>query len=251
MSSCNVRLRKQEFLASILIHSKVVQAGWAILVVASSAGALYLEYRFDLMKDITNVWSAGTAVMLGGTIVPLLLATIDLRVRGRSWGDVGLRRPDRLLHALFLIPVIVLLALIADVALTLVMERLADAAPVNVSHLDNIEGNLPGFVWGMIVMWTTAAFAEEMLFRGYLMSRIAELIGPRAAGWAVGLLVSAFLFGISHAYQGPAGIIGTGTTGLVFGVGYLLSRRNLWPVIIVHGIANSIGFVALYLGAPL
>lgn len=231
----------------LLRSSRILQMTWLLLVVGSSAALLFLEYRFDLMQDITAVWSMGTLITLVGTLVPLALAHVDLRLRGQSWADLGLRWPRRPLLALLLIPALLAAGLLLSAALSALPLPLNESAP-NVNHLSNIAGNLPGYLWAMFVMWTSAALAEEMLFRGYLLTRLSELFGQRAAGWMTAVAVGALLFGLSHFYQGPVGMVSSGATGLVLGVGYWLGGRNLWPLIIAHGIGNSLGFTMLFLG---
>jgi membrane protease YdiL (CAAX protease family) len=66
--------------------------------------------------------------------------------------------------------------------------------------------------------------------------------------WAIALVVSAVIFGLGHAYQGPAGVIKTGAIGLAFGLAYLAVGRNLWPLIIAHGLIDTLDFVTHYLG---
>ncbi|WP_174754922.1 CPBP family glutamic-type intramembrane protease [Arenimonas daejeonensis] len=43
------------------------------------------------------------------------------------------------------------------------------------------------------------------------------------------------------------GIVVTGCIGLVFGLLYL-RLRSLWPLVIAHGLVDTIGLVALYAG---
>ncbi len=94
--------------------------------------------------------------------------------------------------------------------------------------------------------WTLAAFGEEMVFRGYLISRISDLFRDTRTGRAVALLVSSALFGLAHGYQGWAGVIATGTIGCLLGLLYFYSRRNLWAVIICHAIVDTVALSALY-----
>jgi len=51
---------------------------------------------------------------------------------------------------------------------------------------------------------------------------------------------------VAHFYQGPSGILLTGTTGLLIGAAFLLVRRNLWPLVIAHGLINTISFVDMF-----
>jgi hypothetical protein len=59
----------------------------------------------------------------------------------------------------------------------------------------------------------------------------------------------AVLFGAAHFYQGPAGMVGTAVTGFILGAATLFFGRTLWPAIVAHGLANSLGFAMMYLGA--
>ncbi|MFN2515107.1 MAG: type II CAAX prenyl endopeptidase Rce1 family protein [Pyrinomonadaceae bacterium] len=39
------------------------------------------------------------------------------------------------------------------------------------------------------IVWTLAAFGEELVYRGYLMNRVAELACGSSRAWAVSLVV--------------------------------------------------------------
>ena len=43
-------------------------------------------------------------------------------------------------------------------------------------------------------------------------------------------------------------MLGTGFVGLVYGIAYLLSGRNLWVTYIAHGLTLTSSFILLYLG---
>ena len=66
-------------------------------------------------------------------------------------------------------------------------------------------------------------------------------------GWTAALITHAIIFGSMHVYQGLAGMIGTGIIGFIIGLYYLAGGRRLFPVIIAHGIINTIGLTAYYL----
>jgi hypothetical protein len=56
------------------------------------------------------------------------------------------------------------------------------------------------------------------------------------------------LFGLAHAYQGPAGVVGTGFVGLVLALIFLRHRTNLTLVMLTHGFYDTIGSGLLYAG---
>jgi membrane protease YdiL (CAAX protease family) len=169
-----------------------------------------------------------------------------LWLRGLSWRDVGLRRSkawwkdalQAVLAALFI-------AIVVNLVTAPLVQRLVSASANN-SRFENIRGNFMGLLGWLAVAWTLAAFGEEIIFRGYLMNRIADLVGRTRMGWIVSLFGSSLIFGLGHGYQGLAGIINTATIGLLLGTLYLVTNRNLWVNIICHGVIDSISLIILY-----
>lgn len=89
-----------------------------------------------------------------------------------------------------------------------------------------------------------------MFFRGFLVTRALALFRgvPLAPVFAV--LIPALLFGLGHFYyQGLRGLVTTAAIGIAFGAAFLLLKRNLWPIVLVHGVVDTINFIVLYLGA--
>ena len=100
----------------------------------------------------------------------------------------------------------------------------------------------------LLLVWTFAAFGEEIGYRGYLLTRASDAGGrSRAADWAAVLMVSV-LFGYGHYYKGPAGIADSGMAGVVLGAAYVLSGRNLWVCILAHGFIDTVGVILLFFG---
>lgn len=82
------------------------------------------------------------------------------------------------------------------------------------------------------------AFAEEMVVVGYLITRLREL------GWSQrkSVAASGVLRGLYHLYQGFGAGLGNVVMGLVFGYAWSRTRR-LWPLIIAHGVIDTVAFV--------
>ena len=113
----------------------------------------------------------------------------------------------------------------------------------------DIAGSLPHYLLWMGIVWTAAAFGEEMFFRGFLITRLQTAFKglPMASVFAV--LLPALLFGYAHMYyQGLRGFIVTGAIALSFGTMFLVFKRNLWPIILLHGVIDSIGMTSRYMG---
>jgi membrane protease YdiL (CAAX protease family) len=178
----------------------------------------------------------------------LLLAftSLSLWLRGLSWLDVGLRRSRAWWKvALQAVLVALLIAIVVNLVTAPFVDRLASGSANN-SRFNNIRGNFVALLGWLSVVWTLAAFGEEMIFRGYLINRIADLVGRTRMGWIISLFGSSLIFGLGHGYQGLAGIINTATIGLLLGTLYLVDKRNLWVNIICHGVIDSISLITLY-----
>jgi len=124
-------------------------------------------------------------------------------------------------------------------------------APVAPALANEIVGNPKVAALALLIVWTFAAFGEEIAYRGYLIRRRADVGGAsKAANWIAMLLVS-ILFGYGHYYKGPSGIVDSGAAGLILGSAYLLSGRNLWVPILAHGFIDTFGVIAAFFGFDL
>jgi membrane protease YdiL (CAAX protease family) len=99
-----------------------------------------------------------------------------------------------------------------------------------------------GDTWWRIPVLLASAFAngwaEEVIVVGYLLNRFDQLgINPvKAVVW------SSVLRGAYHLYQGFGAGVGNLAMGLVFGYAYRRWGR-LWPLIIAHGVIDTVAFV--------
>jgi uncharacterized protein len=79
----------------------------------------------------------------------------------------------------------------------------------------------------LALAWILAAFGEEMVYRGCLMNRVADLLNRTPRAWIVSLVIVHVGFGLAHAHQGPTGVIDEGLMGLLLGLISLRTGRNL------------------------
>lgn len=178
----------------------------------------------------------------------LALGGLSLWLRGIGWRGVGLARPASWKRALLLG---IALGVFLQVLSEFVTEPLLTAIthqPPDVSEFKPLVGNLKLLLLYGVVVWTLAAFGEEMTYRGYLLNRAADLGGCRRWAWIASLFFVTFLFGFGHSYQGLTGMIDTGIHGLLLGALYLASGRNLWACIIAHGVSDTVALIAVFLG---
>jgi membrane protease YdiL (CAAX protease family) len=101
--------------------------------------------------------------------------------------------------------------------------------------------------WRIPVLVLTAfanGWAEEIIVVAFLLTRLRQLrINPVAA-----MLASSLLRGAYHLYQGFSAGLGNVVMGLVFAYTWRRTGR-LWPLIIAHGIIDSVAYVGYALAA--
>lgn len=198
----------------------------------------------------------GAGVVIGHNVfhvlpneVPILvvLGLISFRLRSGGWSALPFRRPPSWWR-------IVLIA-VAAAALRIVLGGIVETLAAKVwppivapAGSEAIAGDLKTALMWLGLVWTWAAFGEEFGYRGYLLTRAADLGRGSAAAYLAGMVFVAVLFGFGHFYKGPAGVLDSGIAGLMFGAAYLISGRNLWASVLAHGFVDTYGVAALYFG---
>jgi len=187
----------------------------------------------------------------------LSVITIYFRVRGIGFGHIGLKPLRWPKDAAWLLPQTVLaFVLIGTTGVSVAYAGEALDLPVFTGEQPdpqlrwgNLYQNTPLFLSWLAVLWF-AGPAEELFFRGYLVSRLSEIFGSSLIGLCLSVSIPAIIFGLGHVYyQGWRGFFVTGTIGLTMSILFLLYRRNIWSLMIAHAAFNTMVFTALYTGA--
>jgi membrane protease YdiL (CAAX protease family) len=112
----------------------------------------------------------------------------------------------------------------------------------------DMHGNLPLYLVWLGIAWISGGLFEEMFFRGYLITRLRTLFSDSRVGSVAAVVLAAAFFGYGHMYyQGLRGLITTMAIGLALGTMFLRLRRNLWPIILVHAVVDSISMTAIFM----
>ena len=111
-----------------------------------------------------------------------------------------------------------------------------------------LTGNSKMTLLFIALSWTLAAFGEELAWRGYLMNRVADLLGRRKRSWMLSVVIMSIVFGLAHGYQGLTGCIEEGLAGLALGLMYLRTGNNLAVPIVAHGVCDTIDLVLIFFG---
>src|SRR5688572_184420 len=177
-----------------------------------------------------------------------LVAWGSLRLRGLRWRDVGLCLPELWQRAAAIgiawgIGMWVLEFFVTMPALHRVLGYWPDLTGFN-----GLVGNATLLAVYLALNWVLAAFGEEAVWRGYALPRAAEFVGSGTRAFVIALVVVNVVFGLAHLYQGPSGVIQATVGGVLLGILYLATGRNLVAPIVAHGVGNSIDFTVMYLG---
>ena len=193
-----------------------------------------------------------TVLVPGAGVIGAFLIVLVAAVLGRKAGsfrEMGMRSPDswpKLLGTTLLYGVVIQFAF--AILIEPILEKITGSA-VDISVLDGIRGNFVECLAWIAIGWSMGGFLEEFTFRGFVVTRVHKLLGSGPAAIWIAILVAAVPFGIAHMYQGPAGMIGTGLIGFLFGVIYLVHDYNLWYPVFAHGFINTVAMILIYLDA--
>lgn len=209
---------------------------WTIIVHLTAL--LFTEFDPENPNPNLNL----TVTLLSGAGWVAVVAVI-IRIRRHGLSSLGLTTLKLHLNILWglvaipatygahLLAIALLLALWPDV-----MARLNQNA-------ENLTEQLPDLPpAGYLLIMMAVAFYEELVFRGFLMTRLRRLTGT----WWVAVPLSSALFALPHiGMQEPAVLLPLFCIACVFGL-FTVWRKSLIPAIIGHWAFNSFNIIALH-----
>jgi uncharacterized protein len=220
--------------------------------VRSNAGPTSSKAGFWRVIAAVEVGLAAAAVLLDlviPTLVLIALAVLSLIARRQGAGSLGLRRPARpvrmaaAVFGLSLLWTALTLAMIMPVVEHLTGQRR------DVSQFAPLEGNLGLLLYMLLISWTLAAFGEEFAYRGYVQTRMRDVLPAGRTGLIIAVLLSSLLFGLAHTEQGIVGVILSGIDAIFFSI-LRYRYQTLWAAILAHGFLNTIGMIAYFIAGP-
>jgi membrane protease YdiL (CAAX protease family) len=152
-------------------------------------------------------------LFIGRIVVLIAAATLLLRLSGRRWADAGLRKVKPL-RFLLAIPLGLATAFAISFAAEVAVAKLGIQGTPADDWYSALRDNLDLYLFYLIpVTWGTAAFGEEMLFRGFYLDALQRLFGSSGAiGTTIAVIAQAVIFGLLHLYQGASANAAAGTS---------------------------------------
>jgi len=197
-------------------------------IMTGLVGALIARQRFFLLLVLQGLF-----ILLG---LRFLLA-----VRGQSWRHLGLQALTFKDINRTLIGLVSCMG--ANIVLTgFIYAFDSEALKQHVDQLQAIAMQLGKEIplLGVAAMMFFVGVYEEIMARGFLLNRCQTALG---GVWGP-VLLSSFLFGLGHAYQGWIGIVQTTLFGIVLAA-LTVRWRTLWPAIFAHALLNTFSLAVL------
>jgi membrane protease YdiL (CAAX protease family) len=217
---------------------------YLIDIIALAGVTFLLDVVIDAFVKVPVNLRAGVVLDAIGKLFLIAIGWGLIRLRGEHVPDIGLKKPSSWLQTIALG---ILMAAIIFVAIYF-SEKAGFRR--DLSKFKDVQGNLGLTIYAVCYAFIGAGPYEEFMFRGFLMQGLAMCFGASRGAWIAACILQGTLFGAAHAYQNPLGMAITGTLGVLLGIIVLVSGRNLWLVIIGHGLYDASRFVLFYFQGP-
>jgi uncharacterized protein len=175
----------------------------------------------------------------------LAIGWASLWFRGMTWKDVGLTNPKSWRKTLLLSAGLTVVVLVFSLTVSNIVFQFTGEMP-DTSVFDVVKGNYYVLAFLLLTVISLAGFPEELAYRAYFFNRLTDLFGGNWLGLILGALASSAIFGYEHFYEGMNAVISAGALALIFVAIYLLSKRNIWSVIIIHSAYDFLVLLAYF-----
>lgn len=188
-------------------------------------------------------------IPISQTIFIIPFIWLSLKLSGEKFSSIGFSFKDINIRKSIIIGVFLglIMEIFAMYVTTPLISNFFKSEP-DLTSLQDVQGNITMLLLYIVLSWILAAFGEEICFRGFLMNRISKLFGNTNSAWVISLVLSSILFGWGHTEQGITGWIQEGISGLILGIIFIKSNKNLTIPIITHGVSNTLAIILIYYG---
>ncbi len=194
------------------------------------------------LKAVFSLWTDSYAGILS-LLITFGLTSYLLKRWGVTWNQLGIKRPESLKKTFFWFVLLTIVTL-ATALLSVYIAKKFFVKPEESSRFIELQGNVALTLWWVLLGWVVGGFIEELMYRAFLISAIQRILGDHLVATIIAILIPGLIWAVRHIYfKGAYGAVFMFFSSIVFGLFYILSKRNLWPNIFLHGIINSFGFL--------
>lgn len=188
---------------------------------------------------------------LGGTLLFSALIVLLLFVILRLLMKVSYKEDTIQIGAGFIIPAVVAGSVISIISIM---------GTPDSYHISGVTEFVPLLINAMVFGFVLQAIPQEILFRGYIQSRLNEAFGRPyklfGVSWGAGVIIASLLFGLLHVFNPFNPFTGHYNLTLLWGVwtfffglvyGFLREKTgNITAPTIVHGIENTFSYITWF-----
>ena len=127
------------------------------------------------------------------------------------------------------------------------LEKLVNLEPANLADFTSIKGNTGFYIFMLLMSWLVGGFYEEIVFHGFIFTRIEKMITGKYA-LVISFLITNTIFAAYHLQLGTSGMINAFIAGSFYHALMLTYKRNLWYSIFCHAIFDTIAITFIYDG---
>jgi membrane protease YdiL (CAAX protease family) len=198
-------------------------------------------FSFGGILTLIIVFAAVLVAMPVAAVVVLIWAWLSYT----PLREIGLKKPDSWLGA-------IVIGVVTGVGLKLFMKAVLLpylGAPAANMAFHDLQGDTQRFLIEIPQLILFAGFAEEVVFRGYLINRLQALFGTSVAAGVATVAITASIFGPLHYFmQGYWVALQATICGIIFAGAYLLNGQRLWALIVAHSAFDIFAFWIIYAG---
>ncbi|AXT50400.1 CPBP family intramembrane metalloprotease [Aquimarina sp. BL5] len=202
---------------------------------------------------ICFIWFGPLRITIENIIISVIIIIANyIEYKGKAFSELGFQREKFTFKNIFVLAPLVALGLFIFYAFVLVpgITKLT-GVPIDYSGYNQLKGNLPDFLTFLLLVWITAGFGEEIIFRGYFMRQFMKFFGESKVSIALSIVLTTGFFGFMHSGQGITGQLVTFIVGSLIALIFYLRKYDLWFVIAVHGFFNTIALTCIYFAIDL
>ena len=241
---------KFEAAVSALLHAFLYVGlflGSQLLLIASYMSAYMASLGITVLDNSTReiilqkVMENQVMIMLVSNLITILVASMIQTLRRRSVKrEIGLGRIN-----IMRIPTFALYG----IALNLFVSCTISVLPISTEILESFDTHYSSLFGGeslfleIMSIAVVAAIAEEIIFRGILISRLG-----RGFGKVVAVILSAIIFGLVHGTE--IAIVYATVLGLIFGFMYL-AYDSIVPSMVCHLFFNLTSYIFADVNIPI
>ena len=131
----------------------------------------------------------------------IIILSNYIEYKGKPFSALGFRREKFTIKNIFVLAPLLALGLFTFYVFLLVpgVTKLT-GVPIDYSSFKELEGNLTACLIAVVVVWATAGFGEEIIFRGYFMRQFVKFFGESKFSIVLNIVLLACFFGFMHSY---------------------------------------------------